>query len=199
MFLDDDDLLQAGDARTDCRRRCVAHPEALAATGACRLYTENVGSLKVYHPPRAHTGIIWRELLFGWWANSGQMMSTAPRSSELSAATIRNTSTPRIGSCGSNVACAARCACFRLSPWSIASTPGKSANTTASGVQRQKVWNEFIARLARAAQREARGIRTRRRAGRSSRWKPRESRLRSGRFGCNCARASRRRHCCDLR
>ncbi|MEO5742185.1 MAG: glycosyltransferase family A protein, partial [Vicinamibacterales bacterium] len=71
MFLDDDDLLRPETlARLSDALR--AHPEALAATGACRLYTENIGSLKVYRSPHAHTGTIWRELLFGWWANSGQ-------------------------------------------------------------------------------------------------------------------------------
>ena len=42
MFLDDDDLLRAEtlDRLSDALR---AHPEALAATAACRLYTENVG------------------------------------------------------------------------------------------------------------------------------------------------------------
>ena len=71
MFLDDDDLLRPQTLKrlSDALR---AHSEAVAATAACRLYTENVGSLKVYHPPHPHTGIIWRELLFGWWANSGQ-------------------------------------------------------------------------------------------------------------------------------
>ena len=71
MFLDDDDLLRP-ETLGRLSEALRAHPEALAATAACRLYTENVGSLKVYQLAQPHTGIIWRELLFGWWANSGQ-------------------------------------------------------------------------------------------------------------------------------
>ena len=71
MFLDDDDLLRP-ETLADCRKRCARIQRRWRPTGACRLYTENVGSLKVYRPPQPHTGIIWRELLFGWWANSGQ-------------------------------------------------------------------------------------------------------------------------------
>ena len=78
MFLDDDDLLRPETLAT-LSEALRAHPEALAATAACRLYTENVGSMKVYHLSRPHTGIIWRELLFGWWANSGQNLYRTDR------------------------------------------------------------------------------------------------------------------------
>jgi hypothetical protein len=71
MFLDDDDLLRP-ETLAKLSEALRTHPEALAATAACRLYTENVGSLKVYHLSQPHVGTIWRELLFGWWANSGQ-------------------------------------------------------------------------------------------------------------------------------
>ena len=71
MFLDDDDLL-----RDNALARLVTaldtHPDAVAAVGACRLFRENAASVKVYHPSATHTLDVWRDLLFGWWANSGQ-------------------------------------------------------------------------------------------------------------------------------
>src|ERR1051326_6004137 len=71
LFLDDDDLL-----RPDALARMVealrAHPEALAATAACRLFHENGDSVRPYRPSGYYTRSIWRELLFGWWSTSGQ-------------------------------------------------------------------------------------------------------------------------------
>jgi glycosyltransferase involved in cell wall biosynthesis len=71
MFVDDDDLL-----RPDAIARLVAalreHPDALAATAACRLFHENGDSVRVWRPETSFTRSIWRELLFGWWSNSGQ-------------------------------------------------------------------------------------------------------------------------------
>lgn len=71
MFLDDDDLLR-GDALGMLCTALSAHPAALAASGACRLFHENGDSSRVYRPARASVRRIWREVLFGWWSNSGQ-------------------------------------------------------------------------------------------------------------------------------
>ncbi len=71
MFVDDDDLL-----RSDAMLRLVAalrdHPEAVGATGTCRLFAEDGDSTRVYRSTRNHTRQISRELLYGWWSNSGQ-------------------------------------------------------------------------------------------------------------------------------
>jgi glycosyltransferase involved in cell wall biosynthesis len=71
MFLDDDDLLRPG-ALDALVRALRAHPDAVAASGACRILQRNGDSVKVYRPAQQHTRVIWRELLFGWWSNSGQ-------------------------------------------------------------------------------------------------------------------------------
>jgi glycosyltransferase involved in cell wall biosynthesis len=71
MFLDDDDLLRTT-TLADLVRALDDHPHALAAAGACRILRRNGDSVKVYRPAREHTRLIWRELLFGWWSNSGQ-------------------------------------------------------------------------------------------------------------------------------
>ena len=71
MFLDDDDLLRP-DALTRLTDALRDHPDAVAASGACRLFHENGDSVRVYRPERSYTRSIWRELLFGWWSNSGQ-------------------------------------------------------------------------------------------------------------------------------
>ncbi len=71
MFLDDDDLLRP-DAIDTLRRALIENPDALAASAACRLYRENGDSSRVYRPARAYSRSIWREVLFGWWSNSGQ-------------------------------------------------------------------------------------------------------------------------------
>ena len=73
MFLDDDDLLRA-DAIAMLRRALERHPDALAASGACRLFDEDGDSSRVYRPSRELSRNIWREVLFGWWSNSGQNM-----------------------------------------------------------------------------------------------------------------------------
>lgn len=71
MFLDDDDLLR-GDALGILCAALIAQPAALAASGACRLFHEDGDSSRVYRPARASVRRIWREVLFGWWSNSGQ-------------------------------------------------------------------------------------------------------------------------------
>lgn len=73
MFVDDDDLLRP-DAIATLRRALSDHPDALAASAACRLFHENGDSVRVYRPAREHSRSIWREVLFGWWSNSGQNM-----------------------------------------------------------------------------------------------------------------------------
>jgi glycosyltransferase involved in cell wall biosynthesis len=71
MFLDDDDLLRT-DALATLVGHLVSHPSAVAAVGACRILQVNGDSVKVFHPSGSHCRTVWRELLFGWWANSGQ-------------------------------------------------------------------------------------------------------------------------------
>jgi len=71
MFLDDDDLLRP-DALDTLRRALADHPDALAASAACRLFREDGDSDRVYRPARVYSRSIWREVLFGWWSNSGQ-------------------------------------------------------------------------------------------------------------------------------
>lgn len=71
MFLDDDDLLRAN-ALAALVGALRSEPNAVAAAGACRILQRNGDSVKVYRPARQHTLVIWRELLFGWWSNSGQ-------------------------------------------------------------------------------------------------------------------------------
>jgi glycosyltransferase involved in cell wall biosynthesis len=77
MFLDDDDLL-----RPDATARMVdalrAHPEALEATAACRLFHEDGDSVRVYRPDKhSYTRYILRELIFDCWAGSGQNLYRA--------------------------------------------------------------------------------------------------------------------------
>ena len=71
MFLDDDDLLR-GNALDLLCAALRASPAALAASGACRLFHEDGNSSRVYRPARPSVRSIWREVLFGWWSNSGQ-------------------------------------------------------------------------------------------------------------------------------
>lgn len=73
MFVDDDDLLRA-DAVRSLRAALDQHPEAVAASAACRIFREDGDSVRVFRPSRPHTRTIWREVLFGWWSNSGQNM-----------------------------------------------------------------------------------------------------------------------------
>ena len=159
MFLDHDDLLRPETLYrlSDALR---AHPEALAATAACRLYTENVGSLKVYQLGRPHTGIIWRELLFGWWANSGQNLYRT--------AVIR-----AIGGYAPHffdahdrkmwldVARRGPVCVLPFVAMEYRQHAGQITQTKYEGVeaQRQKIWAEFIAGLPVRDQREAHSIR----------------------------------------
>ena len=157
MFLDDDDLLRPETLKrlSDALR---AHPEALAVTAACRLYTEGVGSLKVYHYPRPHTGIIWRELLFGWWANSGQNL-------------YRTSVIRAIGGYDPHYFNAQDRKLWLEVAWRgpvcvlpfVAMEYRQHARQISKGdgipATRQKMWGEFIAGLPSRLQPEARGIR----------------------------------------
>ncbi len=71
MFLDDDDLLRANTLAA-LIAQLNARPDAVAAVGACRILHANGDSVKVFHPSSPHCRIVWQDLLFGWWANSGQ-------------------------------------------------------------------------------------------------------------------------------
>ncbi|HYW49181.1 MAG TPA: glycosyltransferase family A protein [Gemmatimonadaceae bacterium] len=73
MFVDDDDLLRP-DAVAMLRQALGDHPHALAASAACRLFHADGDSSRVYRAARADCRTIWREVLFGWWSNSGQNM-----------------------------------------------------------------------------------------------------------------------------
>ena len=157
MFLDDDDLLRPDtlERLSDALR---AHPEALAATAACRLYTEDVGSLKVYHPPKPHTGIIWRELLFGWWANSGQNLY---RTSVIRAIGGYD---PRYFNVDDRklwlqVAWRGEVCVLPFVAMEYRQHARQISKHDAIPAQRQKMWSEFIAGLPSHVQREAAGIR----------------------------------------
>ena len=71
MFLDDDDLLRV-DALAHLVAALRSNPHALAASASCRAALPNGDSVLFYRPSREYTGFVWRELLFGWWSNSGQ-------------------------------------------------------------------------------------------------------------------------------
>jgi glycosyltransferase involved in cell wall biosynthesis len=76
MFLDDDDLLRA-EALAALVAALRAHPEAVAAIAPCRILLASGDSLKVYWPSRAIVRVMWKEFLFGFWANSGQNLFRA--------------------------------------------------------------------------------------------------------------------------
>ena len=157
MFLDDDDLLRPETLAT-LSEALRAHPEALAATAACRLYTENVGSMKVYHLSRPHTGIIWRELLFGWWANSGQNLyrTTVVRDIGGFDPALFNTQDRKlwleVATRGPVCVLPFMAMEYRQHGRQISKNDGIPAH-------RQTLWAEFIATLPAATRAEARGIR----------------------------------------
>ena len=157
MFLDDDDLLrpEALDRLSDA---LMAHPECVAATAACRLYTENVGSLKVYHPPRAYVGVIWRELLFGWWANSGQMMFRTEVIRAIGGYDPHyfNTQDRKLWL---HVAIRGPVCVLPFVAMEYRQHARQISKYDGIPAQRRQVWNEFIAALSAPLQREARGIR----------------------------------------
>ena len=157
MFLDDDDLL-----RPDTLKRLSdalhARPDAVAATAACRLYTENVGSLKVYHPPEPHTGIIWRELLFGWWANSGQNLyrTSVVRAIGGYDPQYLNVDDRKLWL---QVAWRGEVCVLPFVAMEYRQHARQISKSDGIAAQRQKMWNEFIAGLPSRLQPEAAGIR----------------------------------------
>ena len=157
MFLDDDDLLRE-DALARLSSALNSHPEAVAAVGACRLFRENDHSTKVYHPAGTHTGSIWRALLFGWWANSGQNLYRT--------ALIRN-----IGGFDEallhaedrklwlDVAWRGPVCLIPFVMMEYRQHAGQVSKRPNIEPVRQKIWREFIAGLPPAQQGEARAIR----------------------------------------
>lgn len=156
MFLDDDDLLRPS-ALDDLVGALRARPNAVAASGACRILQRNGDSVKVYRPANAHTRVIWRELLFGWWSNSGQNLYRT--------ATIRDVG----GFDQALVACEDRKLWLEVA-WrgpvclvpSVAMEyrqhDGQAKPSNVDDI-RQSVWLAFINGLPLACQREARRIR----------------------------------------
>jgi hypothetical protein len=53
-------------------RALDAHPHAVSAAGACRLFHDDGDSVRPYRPSGTYARVMWREFLFGWWSNSGQ-------------------------------------------------------------------------------------------------------------------------------
>jgi glycosyltransferase involved in cell wall biosynthesis len=71
MFLDDDDLLRK-DALKLLRAALLENKDAIAAVGAQRTYTTEGYSARIFHPRKTVKKEIWRELVAGWGAVSGQ-------------------------------------------------------------------------------------------------------------------------------
>jgi glycosyltransferase involved in cell wall biosynthesis len=157
MFLDDDDLLRP-ETLARLSEALLAHPEALAATAACRLYTENVGSLKVYHLSQPYTGIIWRELLFGWWANSGQNLYRTAVVRDIGGfdPALINVQDRKLWL---EVARRGPVCVLPFVAMEYRQHARQISKNDGIPAQRQKIWAEFIAGLPAPAQREARGIR----------------------------------------
>jgi glycosyltransferase involved in cell wall biosynthesis len=155
MFLDDDDLLRPS-ALANLVAALRADSSAVAAAAPCRILQTNGDSVKVYWPATAVTRVIWRELLFGWWANSGQTLFRT--------AVIRE-----IGGFTPPIPCEdrrlwltlARLGRVRVIPpvaleYRVHAGQSKPANVDEF---RQAVWREFIDGLPPNEQRQARRIR----------------------------------------
>ena len=156
MFLDDDDLLRR-DALAKLVEALRVHPDAAAAAGACRILQVNGDSVKVYHPAKLHQRGIWRELLFGWWANSGQNLFRAE--------IVRKVG----GFDAGTVPCEDRklwLAIARLGPVCLVPRvtmeyrqhDGQSKPANVHEI-RQRVWSDFIRGLPESARAEARRVR----------------------------------------
>jgi glycosyltransferase involved in cell wall biosynthesis len=156
MFLDDDDLLRPS-ALDRLVRALRAQPDALAASGACRILQRNGDSVKVYRPADEHTRVIWRELLFGWWSNSGQNLYRT--------ATIRDIGgfDPALAACEDRRMwlAVARRGPVRLVPSVVMEYRQHDGQSKPSNVDaiRQSVWRDFITGLPPADQRAARRVR----------------------------------------
>ena len=75
MFLDDDDLLRS-DALALLVAALRSHPRSVAAVGARHRFSGDIGS-RMVHPDHLLERVIWRELLAGWSAVSGQNLYRA--------------------------------------------------------------------------------------------------------------------------
>ena len=157
MFLDDDDLLRPNAVQT-LSASLVAHPDACAASAACRLYHEDGDSSCVYRPAKTYSRNIWRELLFGWWSNSGQNI-------------YRTAVVRAIGGFDTDLHVAEdRWLWLELSKrGNVCVLPavtmeyrqhdGQITKVRDYETERQIIWNRYIASLPTSRQREARRIR----------------------------------------
>jgi glycosyltransferase involved in cell wall biosynthesis len=157
MFLDDDDVLR-DTALTRLVGALDAHPDAVAAVGACRLFRENADSVKVFHPSRPHTRTVWPELLFGWWANSGQNLyrTSAIRGVGGFDAALRHAEDRKLW------LYVARSGPVCLLPsvtMEYRQHEGQTSKRPNIEPVRQQIWSEFIAQLPPATQRDAVAIR----------------------------------------
>jgi glycosyltransferase involved in cell wall biosynthesis len=73
MFLDDDDLLRPH-ALERLATALERDPEAVAAVGARWRFLPDGTGARMNHPAGDHKRVVWRELLAGWSAVSGQML-----------------------------------------------------------------------------------------------------------------------------
>ena len=155
MFLDDDDLLRPG-TLANLVGLLRAHPVAVAAVGACRILQASGDSVKVYHPSAAHCRSVWRELLFGWWANSGQNL-------------YRTGAVQEAGGFDLVVPCEDRKLWLRVAQLGpVCLSPAIAMEYRQHAGQRKPadidqvrraVWNDFIASLSGAKRREALRVR----------------------------------------
>lgn len=155
MFLDDDDLLRPT-ALANLSAALRADPGAVAASAPCRFLQVNGDTVKVYWPAKACSRVIWRELLFGWWANSGQNL-------------FRTSVIREVGGFPNLIACedrklwltVARRGRVCLIPqveMEYRQHAGQSKPANIDEIRRG-VWREFIEALPPAQQAEARSIR----------------------------------------
>lgn len=156
MFLDDDDLLRAN-ALEMLVGALMAEPNAVAAAAACRILQRNGDSVRVYRPARQCTRDIWRELVFGWWSNSGQNLYRT--------AVVRDVG----GFDSATIPCEDRKLWLGVAMRGpVCVVPGTAmeyrqhdGQSKPSDIEtiRERMWSEFIAGLDAARQREALRIR----------------------------------------
>lgn len=157
MFVDDDDLLRPN-AVAALSASLDAHPDACAASAACRLYHEDGDSSRVYRPSKVYSRNIWRELLFGWWSNSGQNIYRTAIVREIGGFdTELNAAEDRwlwlqVSKRGNVCLIPATTLEYRQHF-------GQSTKVRDYETERQIIWARYIASLAMSRQREARRIR----------------------------------------
>lgn len=157
MFVDDDDLLRA-DAVAMLRDALADHPEALAASAACRLFHEDGDSTRVYRAARAGCRDIWREVLFGWWSNSGQNMYRTAVVREIGGF---DTSLRAVQDRMLWLEVARRGRVCVLPRVSMEYRQHATQMTKTAGIEteREQIWERFIASLPPSRRREGRRIR----------------------------------------